>query len=640
MSHPTPRDIVIFTAKKIITMDDTLPTATAVAVSEGRVLAVGTLEEMAVWTQEGHARIDRSFEHQVLMPGLIDNHIHPFLGALLLPMVILAPEPWRGVDGTLRPEIRDPQTYRERLCQEFEARDASRTWFITWGYQPDIHGRYDRETLDALFPDTPVILWQRSFHETYLNSAAVRQLGLEAGEWQDHPQIDWARGHFYETGFKPILMGLLPYFLQPQWYGEGLRQMVALMRMGGITTAGDMLFGAIAPDYELAALHKALPEGQAPLRVVNVFDLRSFSNRASGAELGPPDQPIAFERGFEAIEQLWSKGSQGNVWFARGIKLFADGAIFSQLMKMRWPGYLDGHEGEWLMSPEVLKAGVLEAFKQDWTVHVHVNGDGGMDAVLDALTEAQKRHPRFDHRFHVHHVGYHAQAQTSRLAALGAHASVNPYYLYALGDDYSRFGLGPERATQLTRCGSMVRAGMRVSLHSDFMMAPAEPLSLAWCAASRQSRTGQVMSPAERLTLHQALRGITIDAAWALRLDDEIGSIAAGKRADFVALDKDPEALGVDGLREVRVMATVFEGRIHANPHPSPSSLASCHAAATAQAAQSTDPANAPADRRWRLVGQNCNGVSDRCDLVRTWSHWLRHALTRLSGPESGLQHG
>jgi predicted amidohydrolase YtcJ len=644
MSNVSARELVIFTAKKIVTMDDTLPEATAVAVSEGKVLAVGTLEDMAVWTHDRQVRIDRSFEDQVLMPGMIDNHIHPFLGALLLPMVILAPEAWRGADGQLRPEVRDPERYKERLLQEFKARDPSKPWFITWGYQPDLHGRYDRDMLDALFPDTPVILWQRSFHETYLNTAAIQQLGLQAEDWQDHPQIDWKRGHFFETGFKPILMGLLPYFLRPEWYGEGLKQMVALMRMGGITTAGDMLFGAISPEYELAALHKALPEGASPLRVVNVFDLRSFSNRASGAELGPPDQAIAFDLGLEAIEKMWADGPQGHVWFARGIKLFADGAIFSQLMKMRWPGYLDGHEGEWLMTPEILKAGVLEAFKRDWTVHVHVNGDGGMEAVLDALKEAQRQSPRFDHRFHVHHVGYHAQAQTSQLAALGAHASVNPYYLHALGDDYAQVGLGPERATQLVRCGSMVREGMRVSLHSDFMMAPAEPLSLAWCAASRQTRTGKIMSPSERLTLQQALRAVTIDAAWALRLDEEIGSISVGKRADFAVLDADPFERGVDGLLDVRVMATIFEGQVHANPHPSPSSLAASraasHVASTSSPQASPSAVEASSAKRWRLVGGHCNGISDRCDLVRTWSQWLHKALIASSVPPSVLKNG
>ena len=118
-------------------------------------------------------------------------------------------------------------------------------------------------------------------------------------------------------------------------------------------------------------------------------------------------------------------------------------------------------------------------------------------------------------------------------------------------------------------------------------MAPAEPLSLAWCAASRQTRTGKVMSPPERLTLHQALRAITIDAAWALRLDEEIGSISVGKRADFAVLDSDPAEQGVDGLLDVRVMATIFEGKIHSNPHAHPSSLASSRAASAASACAS-----------------------------------------------------
>lgn len=637
MTESSPRELVIFTAKKIITMDETLPDAQAVAVSNGRIVAVGTLEEMDAWTHGRAVRIDRSFEQQILAPGFIDNHIHPFLGALLLPMVILAPEAWRQADGSLRAEVRDPQTYRERLLEEFRQRDQAQPWFITWGYQPDLHGRYDRSTLDALFPDTPVILWQRSFHETYLNTAAIHKLALQAEQCSSHPQIDWDRGHFFETGFKPVLMGLLPTFLRPEWYGEGLRRMIALMRMGGITTAGDMLFGAISPEYELTALHQALPASGSPLRVVNVFDLRSFANRAHQVEVGPPNQPIDFEAGINAIESRLAQGQQGNIWFARAVKLFADGAMFSQLMKMRWPGYLDGHEGEWLMTPDILKAGIVCAFEKDWTVHVHVNGDAGMDAVLDALREALRQHPRFDHRFHVHHVGYHAASQTNQLASLGAHASVNPYYLHALGDDYSRIGLGPERATQLTRCASMARAGMRVSLHSDFMMAPAEPLALAWCAASRMSRTGKVMAPTERLTLNQALRGITIDAAWALRLEDEVGSISCGKRADFVVLDAAPEEQGVDGLLGIRVMATVFEGIIHPNAHPQPSSLASGRLALSESVQESTEPSK-PAKARWGLMGSSCNGISDRCDLVRTWSQWLQDALTPTASGKHGLQ--
>ena len=216
-------------------------------------------------------------------------------------------------------------------------------------------------------------------------------------------------------------------------------------------------------------------------------------------------------------------------------------------------------------------------------------------------------------------MGFHAQAQTARLAALGAHASVNPYYIHALADDYSLFGLGEERASQITRCASMLREGMRVSFHSDFMMAPPEPLTLAWCAATRRTRSGRVVSPSERLTLEQALRGVTIDAAWALRIEHEVGSIAAGKRADFAVLADDPFELGVDRLNEVRIAGTVFQGEVHLLPQPAASTLGS-------PAAHATQAPDRPAGRL-RPVSTNCCGFMDRCDLIRQWSAWIGSAL-------------
>ena len=270
------------------------------------------------------------------------------------------------------------------------------------------------------------------------------------------------------------------------------------------------------------------------------------------------------------------------------------------------------------MAPDVLMHGVRTFWNAGWQVHVHVNGDGGMDAVLHALEAAQAEKPRFDHRFYLHHVGFHAAAQTSRIAALGAHASVNPYYIHALADDYARFGLGPERAAQITRCGSLLRAGLKISFHSDFMMAPTEPLLLAWCAATRTTGSGRVVSPDERLTLMQALRGVTIDAAWALRVEHEVGSISAGKRADFCVLLDDPFELGVDRLKDVRIAGTVFEGTPHLLAQP----VASLHAAVADQ------PRARPARQRraaprYRPVPARCCGVSgDVCDIGRQWSAW------------------
>ncbi|MDE2452933.1 MAG: amidohydrolase [Burkholderiales bacterium] len=612
--------LTIFTARRIHTMDESLPVATAVAVSEGRIVAVGSLEDMAPWREGRAVTVDDRFARHVLLPGLIDNHIHPFLGALLMPTEHIAPEAWRQADGSMRPAARTPEDYR-RLLHERVAAHADRSKLVvSFGYQQSLHGKVGRPELDAWFPDRPVLLMQRSFHEHILNTRALTLLGITREVVGEHPQVNWEQGHFIETGIKIVLQRLMPLVMNPQWYGRGLEMMTQLMHQGGITTAADMLFGAVDPDYELAQLDAVFEKGGAPMRVVNVFDVRSFASRATGVPVGPPEQPIDFAAALAPMQALMARATP-KVWFSKAVKLFADGAMFSQLMQMKAPGYIDGHRGEWLMAPEVLAEGVRTFWNAGWQMHTHVNGDGGMESVLEALSAAQEARPRFDHRFQMHHVGFHAAAQTERIAALGAHATVNPYYLHALGEDYARLGLGPERASQITRCGSLVRAGIKVSFHSDYMMAPPEPLLLAWCAATRKTLGGQIMAPEERLTLMQALRGVTIDAAWALRLDHEVGSIAAGKRADFCVLEDDPFERGADALKDLRIAGTVFEGEPRMLAQPVGSSiagLAQVHADAAAAAPSRTS--------LYKAVAAACCGVVDRCDVTRQWAAWFDQA--------------
>lgn len=563
----------IFLARRIHTMDESLPMATAVGVIGGRIVAVGDMATMEPWRAGREVILDTSLRDKILMPGFIDNHVHPFLGALLTPMEIIAPEPWRMPGGAVLPAATTPESYLARLKDRLEAKPDKTDWFVTFGYQPLEHGRLTRRELDALCPDRPVILWQRSFHETFLNSAAIAKLGLETTA-AGHAQVNLADGHFYETGNFMVLQRMMPYLLAPERYHRGLNITADLMQQGGITTAADMLFGALSPDLELAALEACIERPGRPLRVVNVCDARGFANRSKAVRgQDTPAQALDFGAALEAIDHVRARTSR-RVLFSKAVKLFADGAIFSQLMQMGLPGYTDGHHGEWLMEPAVLAEGVRVFWDAGYQIHVHVNGDAGMDSVIGALAAAQERKPRFDHRFTMHHVGFHTNAQSRRMAALGALASVNPYYIHALADSFGRAGLGPDRADQIVRAGSMVRNGMSVSFHSDFMMAPMEPLMLAWCAAARLTRSGRKVAPAECLDLAQALRGITIDAAHAINMDHEIGSIVAGKRADFTILEDDPFQMGVDHLKDVRVSGTVFEGGVHMLGKPVASILA------------------------------------------------------------------
>jgi hypothetical protein len=606
----------VYSARKIYTMDETLPEATHIAVADGRIVAVGGVEAIAPWRRGREVIDDASLRDKVLLPGFIDNHIHPFLGALLTPMEIIAPEPWRMAGGDILPAANSPGRYLELLRARLAARTDKGDYFISFGYQPSEHGRLTRTELDALAPDRPVILWQRSFHETFLNTAALVKLGLTQDVVGGHGQVRYADGHFFETGNFLVVQRLMPHFLKPDWYYRGLKATADLLHQGGVTTAADMLFGGLTPDYELAALEACITKPERPLRVVNIFDARGFARRAANAVPGPasPDEVPDFAAGIQAMRAFKSRET-AHVKFANAAKLFADGAIFSALMQMNFPGYADGHHGEWLMSPEVLAQGVKALWDEGLQIHCHVNGDAGMDAVIAALDAAQRERPRFDHRFTVHHVGFHTNAQSRRLGALGAHASVNPYYIHALTDSLSESALGPERGEQLVRCASLLRNGLSVSFHSDFMMAPIEPLLLAWCAATRTTRTGRKVSPSECLTLNQALRGITIDAAFAIGMDHEIGSIAAGKKADFTVLEDDPFELGVERLKQARVAGVVFEGRWRPLAKPMASVFAAYQMPAAGAASH----------------GTCCAADGDPCTFLRQLGDVAQDALRRAA---------
>ncbi len=433
----------IFITRRIYTMDESLPQATAVGVVDGRIIAVGDMSSMEPWKKGREVIVDTSLREKILMPGFIDNHVHPFLGALLTPMEIIAPEPWRMPGGHILPAANSPERYMELLKERLAAKPDKDDWFISFGYQPSEHGKLTRRELDALCPDRPVILWQRSFHETYLNTAALQKLGITDEMAGGHPQINLADGHFYETGNFMVVTRLMPYLLKPERYHRGLNITADLMQQGGITTAADMLFGALSPDFELGALDACIEKPGRPIRVVNIFDARGFANRAAGNKTaGDPAGALPFADGLPAMEAMRARESR-RVRFLKAAKLIADGAILSQLMQVNDPGYTDGHHGEWIMSPGVLADGVRVFWDADYQIHVHVNGDAGMDSVLAALAAAQLRRPRFDHRFMMHHVGFHTNAQSRRMAALGAHASVNSYYIHALAVGLPKKALAP-----------------------------------------------------------------------------------------------------------------------------------------------------------------------------------------------------
>ncbi len=545
--------LTVFTARTIVTLEPAQPTATAVAVQGGRIVSLGSLEELEPWLAGRDYRLDRSFEGSILMPGLIDNHLHPLLAALLLPMDFVTPDDWNLPDGRVE-AVHGQDAYRARL-RELEASTPPGQPLYSWGYHQLFHGPLERADLDAISEDRPIVVWHRSFHEIYMNSAALADAGLTAEAIGDHPQVDFAAGHFYETGSRVAMAALAPKIFAPARMGQGLLMLRELAHRGGITTMADMAAGLMTGSVEgdRAIMAGVLESEDTPFRTLLVPEAGGLS-----LVLGSNEAALA------NIEALPETGSPRLMHARKQVKLLADGAFFSQLMRMGPPGYIDGHHGEWLMEPAALEAAARVYWNAGYTIHVHANGDEGVDATLDVLQTLLDEKPRFDHRFTLHHYGYSTPEQARRLAALGAAVSANPNYLYVLADKYGEQGLGPDRASQMSRLGSVIRAGASVSLHSDLTMAPSQPLFLAWVAANRQSVSGKVHAPGEKLTALQAIEAVTREAAFAIQMDDEIGTLRAGKRADFTVVDRDPTAIPASELRDVVIEATIFEGR----PYP------------------------------------------------------------------------
>ena len=536
----------IFVARNIVTMDPQRPVARAVAVRDGRIAAVGSLAEVRAALDPDSYEIDERFSDKVLMPGLIDNHLHPSMAALLLPMRFATPFDWSLPDREVR-GIREPAAWRARL-RELESDTPAGEWLYVWGYHGLFHGPLSRADLDTLSSTRPIVVWHRSFHEIFLNSAALRALELDEAAVGEHPQVDFAQGHFYETGVEVAFARLAPRLLSPGRVLGGLALTRESIHRGGITTIADMAFGLFDPDAELTAYRMMLGGKAVPFRTLLVPDGRrplAGGPEAARAELAD-----------------WAKQGDGKVRFLPQVKLFADGAFYSQLMQLGPPGYLDGHHGEWLMEPAELEKAARFYWDAGQQIHVHVNGDRGVEVTLDVLEELLAESPRDDHRFTLHHYGYSTDAQSQRAAALGAFVSANPYYVYALSDAYARVGLGAERAHRMVRLGSLARAGVPISLHSDFTMAPSQPLLLAWVAANRINAAGDQVGAEERLDRELALRAVTLEAARAIRMEAEIGSIEVGKRADFTVLDDDPLEVPVEELDGLGIWGTVFEGRV------------------------------------------------------------------------------
>ena len=558
MSCNNPEEILInknqtiYYGGDIITMEgDKVEYVEAVVRENDKIVFVGTKAE----AEKQYANAEQyNLDGKTMMPGFIEPHLHPLIAAVILSGDIIAPHDWNVPDG-LKKGVGSHEEFLVRLKQSIAEKGKEGEILFVWGYHQLWHGDINKQVLNEMAPNIPLVILHRSFHEAYLNDNAVEILKIKEAEFKGNPQVEWDRGHFFEAGWFALGPKLSPFMLNPEKYKKGLEDMTKLMHKNGITTIAEPGFPNVSFDMEFNLL-KLEMDKNPNYQVYNILN---------GTFLTGREGSIEHAEKFIAQAAADPKYATDNIHIRpKQVKLFADGAIYSLAMEMKG-GYTDGFVGQWITPPDLFEKQMNYLWDKGYQINIHANGDLGIQVCIDITRRMMERNPRENHRLTLHHMGYFTDEQADEMKKLGIEASANPYYLWALADKYSEHGLGKERAENMVHMKSLEDRGIPFSLHSDFAMAPAEPLTLAWTAINRMTAEHTLVSQDQRISVYSAMKGITITAAHTLMLEDEIGSIKVGKNANFTILAENPFKVEKMHIKDIFVEGSIFNGNVHLN---------------------------------------------------------------------------
>lgn len=524
--------VTVLTAAKIHTMDTAHPVAQALAYDDkGRILAVGDAASLGKRYPKAQ-RVDAG--NATVIPGLIDAHAHVSgLGMTMLSADLV------GADN------KDEVLQRLRA---FAQQLPAGAWLIGRGWdQNDWPQKVfpSAADLDAAFPDRPVWLERIDGHAGWANTAAMRAVKRDlSGDWQPDG------GRIERTGGKPTgifvdgAMALVDQARPPLDEATAERALSLGMQsavehgLTGVHDAGVSL-------AELKRYQRLADRGAMPLRITAMADGNS-----------------------EALEWLCRDGlyahPSGRLQM-RTVKLYADGALGSRGAAML-KEYSDDHGnlGLMVMSPEQIAVAVDKAKRCGVQVASHAIGDRGNHEVLEAYAKALAgAATTTDHRWRIEHAQVLSKQDLPRLSAMHVIASMQP--THATSDmPWAQDRVGAERIVGAYAWRQLRDSGARLALGSDFPVESVDPRFGLFAAATRTDAQGLPAGgwfPQEKLTAFEALRGFTLDAAYAGFAESEVGSLEVGKRADFVVLTEDPLAIAPAGLRELHVEATYVDGQ-------------------------------------------------------------------------------
>ncbi len=526
---------VLYVNGPILTMDAENSVVDALAVAGDRIFAAGNAAELRGWADENGASVV-DLQGRALLPGFIDAHGH-FPGMGVYAVFINLNSPPNGDVETIASLV---TRLTERASETGEGE-----WIVGMGYDDTLLAERrhpTRHDLDQATPQHPIAVLHTSGHLAVLNSAGLELLGIT----KDTPDPEGGvirrdaqgvpDGVLEETAMHAAQALLVPSAL------EGLQMMRAASEIyleQGVTTA---------------------QSGATALSMFRAFDWMSW--------LGIIEVRLVVWPALDGAEAMLAGEIKAPDWDplrlrTGAIKLIGDGSIQGYTGYLSQPYFVPpGDDPAYRGYPRIPRDELIEQVGRyhaaGYQLAVHGNGDASIDDILDAFEKAQRENPREDTRHIVIHAQMARDDQLDRMKTLGILPSFFSLHTFYWGDRHRAIFMGPERAARMSPAASAIERDLRFTIHADVPVVPLEPLRLAWAAVNRRTRSGFELGPEQRISAMQALRALTIDAAWQHFEDPVKGSLEAGKLADLVILSGNPLS---EPLDRISVVETILGGR-------------------------------------------------------------------------------
>jgi predicted amidohydrolase YtcJ len=566
-------------------MDPQRPLASAVAVCDGKILSIGESQEiqeqMISYNRGIKYNINRTFEDKIILPGFIEAHMHTQMEGLFWQHVYIGYYDRVTPAGTLSEGCKTKQEIIKKLTESVKTLNDDESALIGWGYDPSLLNKNQfltADDLDMVSKTRPVFVFNASGHIYYVNRFLLKLADIDSST-NIEGVIKDVRGNPTGELQELAAAGLVFSHLSKSFGSkakiiEATLDAATIAQRVGCTTITDWAFGEIPNGLEAYKLlaFKDAANHQFPVRVVlaplDIYLMEQGKTTEGAirflAEL--VNDTIVTKEDTASSAPVTASSVAGAIpdrLFIGPIKTIVDGSIQGFTASLKWPGYFNGHKnGIVNRSLAELKNTLLPFHRAGFRLTFHTNGDQAVDIALDTIEYLLTKSPRLDHRHSLEHAQIISNSQFKRIAAMKINLNIFSGHIYYWGDFHLTQTLGPDRANHMDATASAKRYGIHFSLHSDSPVTPVNPLFSAWCAVNRLTESGRVLGENEKISVEDALRAITIEAAYLLHKDDIIGSIEVGKHADFTILEEDPLSVGKERLKDIRIWGTVLGGTL------------------------------------------------------------------------------